>query len=42
MTINLYEFQQQDVQHLARQKAALIGSEMGTGKTHVAIELDAQ
>ena len=39
MTIELYQFQLEDVEHIARQKAGLIGSEMGTGKTHVAIEL---
>lgn len=41
MTIELYEFQQEDVDLIRRQKAGLIGSEMGTGKTHCAIELDA-
>ena len=38
--MELYQYQQEDVEHLARQKAGLIGSEMGTGKTHEAIELD--
>jgi len=40
MSISLYEFQKEDVKKLARQRAALIGSEMGTGKTHEAIALD--
>jgi SNF2 family DNA or RNA helicase len=40
MSITLYDFQKEDVQKLRKQKAALIGSEMGTGKTHCAIELD--
>lgn len=40
MTISLYEYQEEDVVKLARQKAALIGSEMGTGKTHQAIAID--
>ena len=30
MTIELYQFQLEDVEHIARQKAGLIGSEMGT------------
>ena len=29
MTISLYKFQQEDIEKLAKQKAALIGSEMG-------------
>lgn len=37
---NPYPFQADDIEKLARQHAALIGSEMGTGKTHVAIALD--
>lgn len=41
MPIELYEFQQDDVDKIRRQKAGLIGNEMGTGKTHCAIELDA-
>lgn len=40
--MDLYEFQWEDVKKFARQKAALDGSEMGTGKTHIAIELDQQ
>lgn len=36
----LYPFQQEDVEKIERQKAGLIGSEMGTGKTHEAIALD--
>lgn len=35
-----YEFQIEDVEKLAAQEHALIGSEMGTGKTHEAIALD--
>lgn len=38
--MELYEFQEEDVRKLAKQRAGLIGSEMGTGKTHEAIELD--
>jgi SNF2 family DNA or RNA helicase len=38
--VNLYKFQEEDVEKLARQPSALIGSEMGTGKTHEAIALD--
>jgi SNF2 family DNA or RNA helicase len=38
--VELYPFQTEDVRKIVRQKAGLIGSEMGTGKTHVAIELD--
>jgi SNF2 family DNA or RNA helicase len=38
--MEFYPFQQEDVDKLERQPAALIGSEMGTGKTHEAIELD--
>ena len=30
MTIELYQFQLEDVEHIARQKAGLIGSEMGS------------
>ena len=37
-----YKFQEEDIELLFRQKAGLIGSEMGTGKTHEAIELDQQ
>lgn len=40
MTIDLYPFQLGNVQKIGRQKAGLIGDEMGSGKTHVAIELD--
>lgn len=40
MSFDLFEFQQQDVEKIARQKAGAIGSEMGTGKTHEAIALD--
>ena len=29
MTISLYDFQQEDVAKIAKQKAGLIGSEMG-------------
>jgi TATA-binding protein-associated factor len=36
----LYEFQTEDVAKLSRKKHALVGSEMGVGKTHVAIALD--
>lgn len=39
--MELYDFQKEDIEKLVRQQAALIGSEMGTGKTHEAIELDA-
>lgn len=38
--MELYPFQAEDVAKLGRQKSALIGSEMGTGKTHEAIALD--
>lgn len=40
MTIELYPFQEEDIKKIIRQKAGLIGSEMGTGKTHVAIAID--
>lgn len=40
MTFSLYPFQREDIEKIARQKAGLIGSEMGTGKTHEAIALD--
>lgn len=40
--MDLYDFQKEDIEKLMRQQAALIGSEMGTGKTHEAIELDAE
>lgn len=39
MTFTLYDFQQDDVEKLKHGGSALIGSEMGTGKTHEAIEL---
>lgn len=35
-----YPFQQEDIDKLVSQGACLIGSEMGTGKTHEAIALD--
>jgi SNF2 family DNA or RNA helicase len=38
----LYPFQLEDVEKLSKQKAALIGNEQGTGKTHIAIEIDAR
>jgi SNF2 family DNA or RNA helicase len=38
--LELYPFQKDDVAKIARQRAGLIGSEMGTGKTLEAIELD--
>jgi len=38
--VDLYQFQKEDVEKLVRQPSALIGSEMGTGKTHEAIALD--
>lgn len=38
--LSLWEFQEEDVEKLKRQKAVLIGNEMGTGKTHEAIALD--
>lgn len=38
--VDLYQFQTEDVEKLVRQPSALIGSEMGTGKTHEAIALD--
>jgi SNF2 family DNA or RNA helicase len=38
--MDLYEFQKEDVEKLANQRSVLIGSEMGTGKTHEAIALD--
>lgn len=38
--MKLYKFQEEDVAKLAIQRSALIGSEMGTGKTHEAIALD--
>jgi SNF2 family DNA or RNA helicase len=40
MTFELYDFQKEDVAKLVSQRSALIGSEMGTGKTHEAIALD--
>lgn len=40
MSFELYDFQKEDVAKLLIQKSALIGSEMGTGKTHEAIALD--
>lgn len=40
MSFELYEFQKEDVAKLLPRPAALIGSEMGTGKTHEAIALD--
>jgi SNF2 family DNA or RNA helicase len=40
--VELYPYQLEDVRKLARQKAGLNGSEMGTGKTHTAIALDEQ
>lgn len=39
VTIKLYQYQQEDVDKLAIKKYGLIGSEMGTGKTHEAIAL---
>lgn len=39
--VDLYQFQIEDVEKLIKQPAALIGSDMGTGKTHEAIALDA-
>lgn len=41
MTINLYEFQEEDVRKLGAKRHGLIGSEMGVGKTHEAIAIDA-
>jgi len=38
--MELYPFQQEDVAKIVRQRGGLIGSEMGTGKTLEAIELD--
>lgn len=38
--MELYPFQQEDIEKIVRQRAGLIGSEMGTGKTHEAIALD--
>lgn len=40
MVFSLLPFQQDTVDKLARQKAGLVGDEMGCGKTHVAIALD--
>ena len=40
MTFELYPFQQQDMAKFAIQPSALEGSEMGTGKTHIAIATD--
>ncbi len=40
MTFQLYPFQVEDVDKLSQVHYALISSEMGTGKTHCAIELD--
>lgn len=40
MSFELYDFQKEDVAKLVTQRSALIGSEMGTGKTHEAIALD--
>jgi SNF2 family DNA or RNA helicase len=38
--MELYPFQAEDVAKLSRKRSALIGSEMGTGKTHEAIAID--
>lgn len=40
MGFELYDFQQEDVEKILKAKSGLIGSEMGTGKTHEAIALD--
>jgi SNF2 family DNA or RNA helicase len=40
MTFNLYDFQKEDVEKLAEQRGAMIGTEMGAGKTHEGIALD--
>lgn len=40
MTIELYTYQQEDVDKLARQKYALVGSEMGSGKSVIGTALD--
>ena len=40
MTIELFEFQREDVTYLESQKAALIANDMGTGKTYEAIARD--
>jgi len=40
MSIELYDFQQEDVEKLYKKKSASIESEMGAGKTHEAIALD--
>ena len=40
--MEFYPFQTEDIEKLVRQTGALIGSEMGTGKTHEAIELEQQ
>ena len=40
--IDLYPYQQEDVDHLGLTPSVLIGNEMGTGKTHEAIARDAK
>jgi len=40
MTMKLFPFQQQDVDHLCSQRSALIANDMGTGKTYEAIARD--
>src|SRR5579875_169917 len=40
MTINLYPFQQEDIEHLRTRKSALIINDMGTGKTYEAVARD--
>lgn len=40
MSIELYDFQNEDIEKLYKQKSASIESEMGAGKTHEAIRLD--
>ncbi len=42
MSFRFYEYQREDVDKLIDQPYALIGSEMGTGKTHEGIELAIQ
>lgn len=38
--MDLYQFQQEDVDLISRQRSGLCGSEMGTGKTHEALAIE--
>lgn len=39
-SFELYPFQKEDVAKISKQKNGLVGSEMGVGKTHIAIAID--